>query len=190
MGHLDMGGGLETALGSFTFLRLLTASSRPTPSMSSRERTSLTLLAFTQQEYFTGYADDMLSVLDSLAIGSSSRRNPDRSPVCLSTLRPCQLIFRSGEASLNVGGEPLELSFTPGALDNQLVTIEREARIIQRYVNTPYLALAWSRYYRIIYRQGYQELSGSGSGLAAGGAARSHSPGRPAPNNFDLAAVL
>jgi hypothetical protein len=149
--------GLETALGSFLFETPYGLQQAYALNVLKGE-TSLTLLTFTQQEYFTGYADDMLSVLDSLAIGSSSRRNPGPLSVYL-LLDPVSSSFDQEKLSLNVGGEPLELSFTPGALDNQLVTIEREARIIQRYVNTPYLALAWSRYYRIIYRQGYQELA-------------------------------
>jgi hypothetical protein len=149
--------GAEAALGSFTFETPYGLQQAYALNVLKGEN-SLTLLAFTQQAYFESYADDMLSVLDSLAIDSASRRQIGPLSAYL-LLEPTSTSFDEETLLLELGGQPVELSFTPGALDNQLVTIEREARIIQRYVNTPYLALAWSRYYRIIYRQGYQELS-------------------------------
>jgi len=147
--------GRTLALGDFIF---------PSPQGSQRayallvplKEKNLTFLGFTREEYFNSYNDDLLSVINSLALGEETRRNPGPLSAYMRELAFSQ---DSLDYQWSFENKSQTHSFLPQALENQEITIEREARIMQRYEKTEYLQDAWSRYYRIIFREGYQDLA-------------------------------
>jgi len=118
----------------------------------------LVLLSFALLESYDVAHDQLLSALDSFALGDESARYPG----------PISNFFypfpAPAGASISV---PFPSSFgsltfraDPGELDAGQVLVEREARILEPYgaLTRELFEAAWRRYFRLIYRDSFMRL--------------------------------
>jgi hypothetical protein len=115
-------------------------------------RTDLAALAFSPLEDFAAYQDTLLSTLDSIALGEKGLMEPGPVSRALSP-------YPDGEREqyrLKFGGKEIPLSLSPQALTASQELIEREARVLLPYGGTEYVEAAWTRYYRMLYRDLYR----------------------------------
>lgn len=144
-------GGYDAALGAVDF---------PYASLPCRgyllsietHRTDVVALAFSPQEHFEAYQDTLLSTLDSIALGENGLLEPGPvsqafSPYPDGDREQYRLIF---------GGEKIPLAMSPEAFKASQEMIEREARVLVVYGGTEYVNAAWTRYYRMLYRNLYR----------------------------------
>jgi len=144
----------------------------------------LVLLSFALLESYDAAHDQLLSALDSFALGDESAYYPG----------PISNFFYPFPApagtSISVpfpgaSGSPGSVSFRadPGELDAGQVLVEREARILSPYgtLTRELFEAAWRRYFRIIYRDSFMRLyslAGQiGAQLEADGVPRVDYPG-------------
>jgi hypothetical protein len=119
------------------------------------------IITFSPSEKYAATRDVLLSALDSFSAGQNGLLEPGpisqiSSPFPARSRQAIPVVFRGQTLSVEVGRGDREAS-------QQLV--EREARILASYKAGQ--VEAWTRYYRMIYRDSYRRLDGLSSRLAA-----------------------
>jgi len=137
------------------------------------ERTDYAVMAFAPEEYYESYHDFLLSALDSFSMGQEGRLYPG--PVSQFYYAYPPPAPRSMSVTIPVPDHaPVTVNYRldPAEKEATQVLIEREARILQAYAGdaaqhgarwnggTAAWVQAWRRYYRLIYKDNFQRLSG------------------------------
>jgi len=118
------------------------------------ELEDIVLLAFGDSTNFHIYQDFIISAIDSYSLNESGLKNPG--PVS-----QFYYPWPGREKTINyltMNGKKIPISFDINEIDTARVLIEREARILVQYTNTDLADSAWSRYYKLIYRDNYNRL--------------------------------
>lgn len=113
------------------------------------------LLAFAPEENYPAMHDQMVSALDSFALGDESRRDPG--PIS-------QYYLPLGQASGSSFNSPFGRLAVPAdaaTLDAAQLTVDREATILTGYLEGDPQTFfeAWKRYYRQLYRDSYTRMA-------------------------------
>jgi hypothetical protein len=96
-----------------------------------------------------------VSALDSICPSAVERRYPG--PVI-------DYSYPRGEQKrVSIAGGGLNFMIHENDAEASQVLIEREFLILQNYINTQLLPIAWRRYYRFIYRDSYDRISNAAS---------------------------
>jgi hypothetical protein len=115
----------------------------------------LAAVAFAETGYLEAYREMLLSLLDSLSLGEAGLINPGPVSLFESPLpAPDKELY-----SLSFDGQSLAVAYSPAAAEASQQLIEREAEVLNVYGGTRYANQAWTRYYRLIYRDLYGRLS-------------------------------
>jgi hypothetical protein len=114
------------------------------------------LLAFAGADDFEGYADFILSCLDSFSIDAAALRAPG--PLSQFSLAwPCDRT-ETREAALP-GGGAASLPWSTAEASQEADTRLREYKVLTAYADEPELSLeAWARFYRMVYRESAARL--------------------------------
>lgn len=111
----------------------------------------VTLLAYASEDQFDANEHVIISVVDSLSVGS----NIDKTGAITAFAYPPQ----GDEAvNLSIAGTNISSSIDKSDIDANEHVIEREYKVLNMYLNTPLERVAWERYYRMIYRDSYPRL--------------------------------
>lgn len=109
-----------------------------------------TALAYAPQDFYDEFADEIISTINSFAVGQKGRDLPG----------PLSSLFtQSGDSPLQKLStlpklpDAVNLYISPDQNEMILATIERETRLLIPHVEQPSFSKAWSRYYRQIYRE-------------------------------------
>ncbi len=115
----------------------------------------LTALAYSPVKTYEVNADQLLSALNSLALGEAGRRD----------VGPLSAYFRGSASTPRlekkaIAGLPkaLTITYDLDADDSVQSVLERETRVLLPSVKTRDLNPAWTRFYRQIYREIYADL--------------------------------
>jgi len=120
----------------------------------------ISALAYTPTTNYQKAYDQIVSTLNSLAVGDAGRLTPG----------PLSEVFRlkaqaSAPASAAISGlpTPLTLTYDPDLDDGVRVAMERETRLLMAQVGPQVrdqrvIAPGWARFYRQIYRESYEGL--------------------------------
>lgn len=111
------------------------------------------LLSYVSAEAFKPYDDTLYSALDSFSIDAARLGYPGPLSLAASPLTP-------GEAlSIGFSGAEVEVFIDPNAERAEQDLVEREYRVLCLYAKSPDWQAAWSRYYRLIYRDAFVRLN-------------------------------
>lgn len=143
--------GADAALASITFR----AAGNPVKAYATflnDPAVDAVFIAFAGENRYAEFEDQILSVLDSVSIGTEALDWPG--PISQFYRDP--RVAHEEKAIVDILGEKREVSVDPLQAEAVQVVIEREARILAAH---PSLNVdAWSRYYRIVYRDSYHRL--------------------------------
>ena len=112
------------------------------------------LLSFTDVENFNIYQDFIISSIDSYSLNESGLKNPG--PVS-----QFYYPWPGRNKTINyllMDNNKIPVSFDINEIDAARVLIEREARILVQYTDSSLSDLAWTRYYKLIYRDNFNRL--------------------------------
>ena len=118
------------------------------------ESEDLVLLAFSEKDNFDTYNDFILSAMDSFSLNESGLRSPG----------PVSQFYYPWPGRdktinyLSINSKKVAVSFDINEVDAARVLIEREARILVQYTDSNLVNSAWTRYYKLIYRDNYSRL--------------------------------
>ena len=118
------------------------------------ESEDLVLLAFSEKDNFDTYNDFILSAMDSFSLNESGLRSPG----------PVSQFYYPWPGRdktinyLSINSKKVAVSFDINEVDASRVLIEREARILVQYSDSNLVNSAWTRYYKLIYRDNYSRL--------------------------------
>ncbi len=118
------------------------------------ESEDLVLLAFSEKDNFDTYNDFILSAMDSFSLNESGLRSPG----------PVSQFYYPWPGRdktinyLSLNSKKVAVSFDINEVDAARVLIEREARILVQYSDSNLVNSAWTRYYKLIYRDNYSRL--------------------------------
>ncbi|MCF6336018.1 MAG: hypothetical protein L3J12_09775, partial [Spirochaetales bacterium] len=118
------------------------------------EAEDFVLFAFSYADSFTSYNDFLLSAIDSFSLNESGLRNPG--PVS-----QFYYPWPGRDKTINyieIGEKAIPISFDKNEIDAAKVLIEREVRILIQYSDSELADSAWTRYYRLIYRDNYNRI--------------------------------
>ena len=114
----------------------------------------LIMLVWTEQSHFTVYGDFILSVIDGLCIDFGSYY--EAGPIT-------QYAFPDSEkfipVTLKIDGKEIKSSIRQSDKDANEYLIEREYNVLKLYANSPLWQEAWTRYYRMIFRDSFKRLN-------------------------------
>lgn len=119
-----------------------------------REDYDYYLLGITPAELYEETLPWILSCLDSFSPDEDARRLPGPIGTLLAAGAS-----NPGRAVLDFGGTPLALPYNKGREEAAQLLIEREAALLASYSDPEEFAAAWQRYYQMIYRDSYADLS-------------------------------
>lgn len=120
--------------------------------------------AMAPEGYYEHYHDYLLSAIDSFSPNPTTGDLPGPISTFFYPLPgPEQNRERTGIPLYDQGDSPTSFSVDPGGIDASSVVMEREARILSAYPAGH--GKAWSRFFRIIYRDNYSRLEGLYRGL-------------------------
>ena len=124
---------------------------------------SYALLAFADEDKFEGYADFILSCLDSFSIDRGALRSPG--PVSQFTLAWPPARNKEKKVSLaalggsEAGPGSVSLPWSAEEAAQEADTVTREYKVLVAYADEPELYKdAWTRFYRMIYRESAARL--------------------------------
>ncbi len=118
-------------------------------------REDIVLMGITDPDQFDSMSMVLLSAMDSFSLGEADRVNPG--PVA-SYLFP-EDNSEKALAQVSFEGVAYSLAYSPADTEAIAYLIEREALLLSTYVESDYAIEAWTRYYRMIYRDSYTRLS-------------------------------
>ena len=114
----------------------------------------LIMLVWTEQSQFSVYGDFILSVIDGLCIDYGSYF--EAGPIT-------QYAFPDSEnfipVTMKIDGKEIKSSIRQSDKDANEYLIEREYSVLKLYANSPLWQEAWTRYYRMIYRDSFKRLN-------------------------------
>jgi len=114
------------------------------------------LLAYAPEEMFEGYADFILSCLDSFSVDAAALRAPG--PISQFTL-PWPPAHDAQRSVAIPGGAKASLSWSEAELRQEADTCMREYKVLSAYADEPELGYdAWIRFFRIMYRESAARL--------------------------------
>ena len=112
------------------------------------------ILSFSLSGKYSDYHDFILSAMDSFTLDDAGRYSPGAvSQYYYPVPGPEKSIHY-----LDIDGEKALYTHDLNETEAAQVVVEREARIFSAYVNTRMVNEAWTRYYRILYRDNYHRL--------------------------------
>lgn len=112
------------------------------------------ILGFSLSEKFSIFHDFVLSAMDSFAPDDAGRLSPGLiSQFYYPVPGPEKII-----GYLKINGENILYTYDKNELEASQVLVEREARILVTYTNSKLTDSAWTRYYRILYRDNFRRL--------------------------------
>ena len=114
----------------------------------------LIMLVWTEQSHFSAYGDFILSVIDGLCIdfGSYFEAGPTTQYAC-----PDSETFIP--VTLKIDGKEIKSSIRQSDKNANEYLIEREYNVLKLYANSPLWQEAWTRYYRMIFRDSFKRLN-------------------------------
>jgi len=118
------------------------------------ESEDLVLLAFSEPDNFDVYADFLLSSIDSFSLNESGLRYPG-------PISQFYYPWPGRDKTINylaINSKNVAVSFDINEVDAARVLIEREARILVQYTKSDLVNSAWTRYYKLIYRDNFSRL--------------------------------
>ena len=118
------------------------------------ESEDLVLLAFSEKDNFNVYADFLLSSIDSFSLNESGLKYPG-------PISQFYYPWPGRNKTINylpINSKNVAVSFDINEVDAARVLIEREARILVQYTDSELASAAWTRYYKLIYRDNYSRL--------------------------------
>ena len=114
----------------------------------------LIMLVWTEQSHFSAYGDFILSVIDGLCIDFGSYF--EAGPIT-------HYAFPDSEnfipVTLKIDGKEIKSSIRQSDKDANEYLIEREYNVLKLYANSPLWQEAWTRYYRMIFRDSFKRLN-------------------------------
>ncbi|MFQ3619311.1 MAG: hypothetical protein SNJ78_00055 [Spirochaetales bacterium] len=114
------------------------------------------LTGFTSVSYYEEFHDTLLSLLDSFSPSAEARKAPGIISQFYNPFPDPKSLTKS------ISKDNVSLPFQIGSGEGEAnsVVIEREARVLSRYVTQPKLFVeAWKRYYQVVYRDTYLRLA-------------------------------
>jgi hypothetical protein len=118
-------------------------------------REDIVLMGITDPDLFDSMSMVLLSAMDSFSLGEEDRMNPG--PVA-SYLFPEDDKDRA-LAEVSFEGSRYSLAYSPIDIEAISYLIEREAILLSTYGESDFAIEAWTRYYRMIYRDSYGRLA-------------------------------
>ncbi len=112
------------------------------------------ILSFSLSNLAGSYHDFILSAMDSFALDDAGRYSPG---VVSQYYYPVPGMEKSINY-LDINGEKVLYTHDMNEQEAAQVVVEREARVFSAYVKTKMVNEAWTRYYRILYRDNYRRL--------------------------------
>ncbi len=119
------------------------------------QETDYVILSFSLDNAFNSFHDYILSAMDSFAPDDAGRLSPGVvSQYYYPVPGPSKSI-----GYLDIGTKKILFTYDKHELDASQVVVEREARILLSYTKSPLRNKAWTRYYRILFRDNYRRLA-------------------------------
>lgn len=114
----------------------------------------LIMLVWTEQSHFSVYGDFILSVIDGLCIDFGSYY--EAGPITHYAFPDSEKFI---PVTLKIDGKEIKSSIRQSDKDANEYLIEREYNVLKLYANSPLWQEAWTRYYRMIFRDSFKRLN-------------------------------